>query len=230
MDNHYTEIPQRLLAFRKKYHMSQNEFCGMLGITQNHYTSIENGKFCLTDERLQCFLKHGGDVGYILTGDETVHGITDQYLSCLKNDEQRAMFIKYACMITKMACKKYAQEELSSLRTVEKYVNLLDMEQKDNTIWENIRTVEDMSQVKFADILEIDVKRYRKIEKMEQNPNAEILQKVYNKLGYSPWIFLNRKMYYVNEINKIWKKFPDSVREELEKELHRFVKIIERYE
>ena len=82
----------------------------------------------------------------------------------------------------------------------------------------------------MADLLEMDVKSYRKIEKMKKDPDAEILQKVYNKLGYSPWLFLNKTSYYVNEINKIWMKLPDFVQEELDRELSRFVKIIERYE
>lgn len=230
MDNHYTEIPQRLLIYREKLHMKQTEFCQMLDITQNHYTAIETGKFCLTAKSIECFVQHGGDIGYILTGEETLRGITDKYISCLQENEQRVLFIKYVFMITKLACKKYAQDQLITIRIVEKYVNLLDNQQKERTIWENIRTVENLTQIELADLLEMDVKSYRKIEKMKKDPDAEILQKVYNKLGYSPWLFLNQTSYYVNEINKIWMKFPDFVQEELDSELSRFVKIIERYE
>ena len=65
---------------------------------------------------------------------------------------------------------------------------------------------------------------------MKKGPSAEILQTMYLQLGYSPWIFIDRNDYCINEVNKIWTKFPENIRIDLEKELDSFVKFLERYE
>lgn len=174
--------------------------------------------------------KNNGDVGYIITGEKTYHGITEKYISRARTKNERLKIINYICLLTKVICDYCAQEEASGLKVVETYIKFAECERPNYTIWENIRYVENMSQVNMAAMLDIQVKTYRKIEKLKKGPSAEILQTMYLQLGYSPWIFIDRNDYCINEVNKIWTKFPENIRIDLEKELDSFVKFLERYE
>ena len=230
MDNQYNEIPKRLSSYRAYLNLTQKDFCKMLDITQNYYTAIENGNNRLTYENLVHFAKNNGDVGYIITGEKTYHGITEKYISRARTKNERLKIINYICLLTKVICDYCAQEEASGLKVVETYIKFAECERPNYTIWENIRYVENMSQVNMAAMLDIQVKTYRKIEKLKKGPSAEILQTMYLQLGYSPWIFIDRNDYCINEVNKIWTKFPENIRIDLEKELDSFVKFLERYE
>ena len=47
-------------------------------------------------------------------------------------------------------------------------------------------------------IFDINIKRYRKIEKGETMPDAEILQTLYEKMQYSPLLVMDQKRFYLD--------------------------------
>ena len=122
MDNQYNEIPKRLSSYRAYLNLTQKDFCKMLDITQNYYTAIENGNNRLTYENLVHFAKNNGDVGYIITGEKTYHGITEKYISRARTKNERLKIINYICLLTKVICDYCAQEEASGLKVVETYI------------------------------------------------------------------------------------------------------------
>ena len=63
-----------------------------------------------------------------------------------------------------------------------------------------------MTQEQMAEQLDINMKRYRQIEREKVKPNAEILYAVYCQLDYSPQLFLDREKFYIDELNYYWNR------------------------
>lgn len=230
MENQYNKIPEHLYEYRRRINLTQVQFSQMWDLTQNYYTELESGRYRLTYENLIHFAKNGGDVGYIITGKETHKGIVEKYITNCRTDLERLEILRCIQLLTQIGCDFSRKDERARLGVLQKYVKFVENEISDCTIWENIRYIEGMTQVQMAALLDIQVKTYRKIEKMQKGPGAEILQIMYQRLGYSPWLFIDRKRYHVTEINEIWDNFPEQVVEDLEAFLKSMIKIIEKYE
>lgn len=230
MEMGYSDVSRRLIEYRKKLSMSQESFGKLFGITQSYYAKLERGEYVLSYEYLENFVRNGGDVCWLLTNESEYHGVMEKYFVVRKTDFGRHQMMSELLTLARVgACLSNLDAE-HNLNRVEKYIYLSRYQQKDSTIWENIRKVEDISQVEMADKLSLEIKRYRRIEKMQLGPNAEVLISLYENLGYSPLIILNKESYYLQEINKTWESFDDSLKKSLTDKLDRFVALIEKCE
>lgn len=105
------------------------------------------------------------------------------------------------------------KEEIKALW---KYVLFAENEYNPNNVWKTIRKAEDKSQAVMAEILQINVKRYRRFEREQQHPDAYILLTLYQQLGYSPMLFLENKLYFPDLINQIWDMFSEKEQKDLQ--------------
>lgn len=62
------------------------------------------------------------------------------------------------------------------------------------------------TQNKMAEILDVDIKTYRKIEKGTGMPTLEVFTNLYNKLGYYPTLVEDFDSNYLLMINNVWKE------------------------
>ena len=105
---------------------------------------------------------------------------------------------------------------------LEPYIETLDGGYEKEKMYEilvwaaDIRKAEDYSQEEMARIFDINIKRYRKIEKGETMPDAEILQTLYEKMQYSPLLVMDQKRFYLDELNRVWAALPAEWRQETE--------------
>ena len=53
--------------------------------------------------------------------------------------------------------------------------------------------------MKMAERLDINIKRYQRLERMEAEPDAVILNSLYTLFGYSPLIILHENLYYAED-------------------------------
>ena len=75
-----TDIAHRLYLYRKKLNKKQEEMCKIFNVTQGYYNKLENGQHLLSFHCLHALYKEGGDVYYLLTGQEYHPGILDTYI------------------------------------------------------------------------------------------------------------------------------------------------------
>lgn len=210
-----TDIAHRLYLYRKKLNKNQEEMCKVLDVTQSYYNKLENGQHLISFHSLQSLRKEGGDVYYLLTGQEYHPGILDTYLSKCQDPKEIAQFLKLLIWTTEQGMEKLHIENRGKLYSMWNYVSLAENEYITKSIWINIRKAEELSQLKMADLMDIDIKRYRRIEKMDSLPDAVILATLYEKLSYSPLLFLENKLYFPDIINRIWETFPETLTQEL---------------
>lgn len=230
MGSNYSEIPQRLFAYRKALNMSQEEMGRKLAVNQSHYYKLETGAKIISYKSMKQFQENGGDLCYLITGQKYEYGITDIYVGRCRTQTGRTAAMRMILWLTEQGILLNGgnTEELDG--KMWKHIKLAEREKEDASVWKTIRMIEDLSQVQMAEKLDINIKRYRRIEERKVGPDAEILNRLYMEFGYSPLAVMDRESYYMNEINGVWNSFPGKIRQVLNRLLDENIKLIDRYE
>lgn len=226
----YSEIPQRLLAYRKALGKTQDEMGDMFHVNQSHYLKLEHGLKIISYQCLKQFEAHGGDVYYLITGMKQGPGILDKYILRCKTRIGKLEALKLMIWLTRQGLLLSGRQDMKAADKVWKYVELAEKEISEESVWKHIREIEGMTQMKMARMLDIDIKRYRRIEKKESLPDIEIIHTLFRELEYSPLVIINRDLFCVDEMNRIWADFPEPVRNELGRILEENLGLVTQYE
>lgn len=229
MNAYYSEVPQRLCAYRKALEKTQKEMAEKFGVKQDHYSRLESGKTFLSYRNLLCFVSNGGDIYYLITGKERYVGVIDAYLDNFKLLRDKVEIVKLILWATYQSISYEKSNEIYEIKRAWKHIELIENEKKMNSIWRNIRKVEGLSQQRMAERLDINIKRYQRMENLRTKPDAEILHSLFFDLGYSPLVMMKQDMFYLDEINKIWDEFPEKTRERLEGVIEQGIKLIQEF-
>lgn len=229
MNAYYSEVPQRLCAYRKALEKTQKEMAEKFGVKQDHYSRLESGKTFLSYRNLLCFVSNGGDIYYLITGKERYVGVIDAYLDNFKLLRDKVEIVKLILWATYQSISYEKSNEIYEIKRAWKHIELIENEKKMNSIWRNIRKIEGISQQRMAERLDINIKRYQRMENLRTKPDAEILHSLFFDLGYSPLVMMKQDMFYLDEINKIWDEFPEKTRERLEGVIEQGIKLIQEF-
>lgn len=228
MNADYSEVPQRLCAYRKALEKTQKEMAEKFGVKQDHYSRLESGKTFLSYRNLLCFVSNGGDIYYLITGKERYVGVIDAYLDNFKILGDKVELLKLILWVTYQGAYEKSNK-IYEIKRAWKHIELIENEKKINSIWKNIRKVEGLSQKRMAERLDINIKRCQRMENLRTKPDAEILHSLFWDLGYSPLVIMKQDMLYVDEINKIWDEFPEKTRERLEGVIKQGIKLMQEF-
>lgn len=219
MSSAYDGVLQRLQMYRRKKKLNQKSMSQIMGVTQSHYSKLEQGKTIISAEELKSFDSHGCDMDYLLTGYECEKTILNQYLeSCEK--EAKGDFLQLLVWAIEQGVKIAGKEQKSEVNYT-KEIRLLrysafEKDTDSKTIWYWMRKASDITQDKMAQHLDVTTKRYREIEKGRLGFNAELLAVLYQNLGYPPSIVFYKDVHNISSLNKIWKEFDLELQNELE--------------
>lgn len=230
MGSNYSYVVERLLMYRNKIGKTQMQMSQMFGVTQGHYAKLESGTKIISYQSLKCFEEHNGDVNFLLTGSAVRKGKIDEIMSACKTAEGRKWLFEALVWIFDKGLRFRMQNQTELSQRTYKCLRLLETMNQHNTIWECIRKNENLSQIRMAEIFDIDVKRYRRIEKLLVVPDAEILNTLYCELQYSPFVIIDQKMYFLDELNQAWDTFSDTVREQIDPLLQEVLAFLQIYE
>jgi transcriptional regulator with XRE-family HTH domain len=201
-------------------------------LTQSHYNKIEKMSKIMSYDSLVVLHRAGLSADFLITGITQKNTVINELLTeC--NEKDRADFLHAAVIFIKVGIRYQKTEDENVWKISKKEIEILrlDMENKDETnysIWKSIRTIDDMTQEKISEILEIDVKTYREIEKGKSKPNAEILATLYEKLDYPPSLMMDMEdKNYLFAINEIWLRLSEDLQQKIEKEMRGFLKYID---
>ncbi|MGN0399963.1 MAG: helix-turn-helix domain-containing protein [Blautia sp.] len=224
-------IPKRLAMYRHKLGKSQEEMSKELGVNQSHYSKMENGTKYISYRSLKKFEENGGDVNYLITGIPYRTGIVEVCTDRCRTERGKTELIKTLLWITRQGTiLAYGDDWNEENRKIWKYIRLAEQRNTKETIWKNIRGLEHLTQAQMAEGLKMNIKRYQRLEKLEVDPDADILNSLYFLYGYSPLVILDENTYYIDEINKSWEGFPEVVKTHLNAVLEENIKLISMYE
>lgn len=195
----YSLIVRRLEAYRKKCHIPQTELAKDLDITQSQYSKIELGKVKLSYSVLNKLYEKGWDIDMIITGEscepilpglEKAFSATDrkQYISGMKLCEW-AMEQWEA---------KEQKEELPGRRLLRTFLR----SDEETTSLERLRTAFEVSQIKMAEIVGVNIKKYRALEKGNVELDAELMANIYEATKCKPVYFMDEQKFYLSVVSE----------------------------
>lgn len=232
METGYLSVINRLKWYRKELNKTQSSMSEMLEVGQAHYSKLEDGKKIISYHSLEMFGKNGGDVQFLITGERYRQGRVDEYLAQCKTEKGKRELLKLLLWVSRqgeMICNCDFGETVLTKKTSSS-IALTEYMEKDTSAWKNIRLLENLTQMQMAELLDINIKRYRRIEKLQSKPDAEILYTAYEKLGYSPLIIMKQEYYYLNELNTVWDKFPEKMIGRLDEIVRQGINLIQETE
>lgn len=213
----YSNFLHRLSAYREKMNLTQEKMAELFGVHQSHYGRYEAGSRVIGFESLKTFEKNGGDLFQLLTGCERVDGPVGEMLTKCTTTEGKTKLLGLLVWGIEFGGWLDNRSQDESASAMRKCIRLMELKEGRYSLWEGIRKVEDKTQIELAELLNIEVKRYRRIEKEEIYPDMEVLCTLYDKLQYSPQMFFDMDMFYVDELNFYWNKLSDSTKAFLDK-------------
>lgn len=214
MENSYKQVLNRIVTYRKKMNMTQRQMAEKMGITQNHYCKIETGNKAIANKALYNMGASGLDIDYFITGIKSEKTVLNEYFEkCPQN--RRKEFIGIVTMYLNL---KDTEAESENYRNEISLMNYMLSERTENeSIWSCIRQVKNYTQEKMAELMEINIKTYREIERGNSAPNTIILTNVYNNMGYYPTLLQIENPNYLLKLNSMWNRLAEDEAVELNK-------------
>lgn len=216
MDENYSKILQRLKSYRKAVKLSQTEMGQQFAVNQSHYDKLERGQKIISYRSMMSFLECGGDVGYLITGIKKVPGKMDDYMERFNTTKEQEDLYEIMVWIIRQGLNRSKKSVSDSLPVTMNNIKLMRYRDSFPSIWMNIRKVEGLSQLEMANGLDINIKRYRRIENQQVGPSAEILEILYHKYHYTPLLIMKNQLLYLDEMNMMWESFSEEIRKEME--------------
>ncbi|MCI8370808.1 MAG: hypothetical protein HFI75_00140 [Lachnospiraceae bacterium] len=188
MSELYNKTLQRLVKYRHIQQMTQIDMGNWFGITQSHYSKMELGRIEIPYKFL-CKLYAGNwDIDYLVTGiynGAQEHMLDGLFRSCREQDRYELM--KLALWLIDQVIDR-SKDHTSVLER--RILHMLLEGGPVSSVMYLIRNVIDFSQVIMAERLGLGMKKYRRMEKGDTQPDLELLTIVYHLSGCRPSLFL----------------------------------------
>lgn len=219
MDTYY-KIPKRLEEYRRKLSYTQEQMGEMMGLGQDHYQRVEQGSVIISYNGLHQIEDHGGDIYYLITGKRQKPGYINKLLEECNSPEMERMLLRCYLLYLEAGIYKAqgkVEEEICH------YLRMAEATLKEDTIWRGIRISEQVTHIKMAEMLEINRKRYAKLENKVIGADAYLLNQLYRKFHFFPFQIFEKGNFYLNELNQLQETLPDSIQEEIEWKLKEYM-------
>lgn len=209
----YKAAIQRLKTLRKMKKYSQEEMGKLLGVTQSYYQRLEKGYNIVSENSLRKMLNEGEDVFGIITGKWNETNALNAYVYRYEDlhKTKRLLQVMTAYINEGICISRLEQEK--SLSKSYKLLQICELDEE--FIWKKIRNDENLTQKQMAELLGIDVKKYRRLEKGTIDTDMELLVVLYEKLQYSPMLILDYRRAFSYEMNYIFSKFDSKLQKKM---------------
>lgn len=190
----YKLIVSRLESYRKKYHIVQTDLADDLEITQSQYSKFEKGAVKLSYEILHKLYKMGWDIDLIITG-EGMHPIIDKLkpLQEVMNEEQMISIFK----LCEWAIDQWNLQGANENGIGNKLLKLYIGSEHAMTALQKLRVVYNLNQEEMAELVGVNIKKYRELEKGVLQLDAELMSNIYEATKCKPSFFLDENSYYL---------------------------------
>ena len=210
----YKQMLLRIEEFRIAHGLTQDQFGNILGMSQGYYSKIINGSAQFPLEAFRKLAAYSGDIDYFVTGVETP---VTELNECMRRYKGETVdFLRLCIWTIRRACSIEKQEALADHSRQISYLTFMSEEGfSEENIWKCARKAIGITQVKMAEELGIDTKKYRKIENHSEptKVDAALLVRVYREYGFPPSLFLGNQEALLFEMNRRWLAFAPDLKE-----------------
>lgn len=216
MSAYYQEFLQRMVRYRQQLNLTQEKMGQELGITQSQFSKHELGKTIVSYKMLVTFAGMGWDMDYLFTGKKTApkSPVLSERIKGLEASKRSAM-IRLVAWALETALVRDDKEEDTELKCELCILkNRAEAENTDSILYQ-LREISDMSQFAMAEMLGVNIKKYRMLERTQIYPDAELLLEIYRTTGCRPSLFLIH--YDVENVimDNLWSVLPGERKQKL---------------
>lgn len=195
----YSLIVRRMEAYRKKCNIPQTELAKDLNITQSQYSKIELGKIKLSYKVLNKLYEKGWDIDMIITGESSEPVLPSLAEAFAGSDANQYMSgIKLCEWAIEQWAQKAGKEEILGSKLLKIFLS----SDENVTPLEKLRKAFGVSQIKMAEIVGVNIKKYRALEKGELELDAELMANIYEATKCKPIYFVDEKTFYLSVISE----------------------------
>lgn len=216
MHSSYEDFLKRFSQYKLCLNMTQAETSHLLGITQSQFSKMELGKIIVSYKSLKCLMKEGWDVDYLVTGKESVHGVSEltELLMEIDEREKRGVLNAVAWLLEQGITKCVSEISFETKCEIEVLKRRADGCETDSVLQE-IRNISGISQIPMSEKLGVNIKKYRMLEKSKTNPDAELLLRIYEVTGCKPSLLIDFGNLEYVIIDDLWQQIAYPVQERI---------------
>lgn len=216
MHSSYEDFLQRLSQYRLYLNMTQEQTSKMLGITQSQFSKMELGKTIVPYKSLECLMKEGWDVDYLMTGKQSAQNESELTNLMIQVEEKhrREFLCAVAWFLEQGIAKSVSDISFETKCEIEVLKRRANGTGEDSVLYE-IRKISGISQIPMSEKLGVNIKKYRMLEKSKANPDAELLLRIYEETGCKPSLLIDFDNVENVIINDLWRQIKYSVQENI---------------
>lgn len=228
MENDYREFSLRLKEERTRCGLTQQQLCGCTEMQQSAFSRVETGLLRLTYPKLKKICSSGVDIFYVFTGYKPADRLDflepsaaspETLLHLLGIVYIHACAVQTRCRtfpgVSSHTCLEGPRE--ASFGQVQKqlaHLQYLSGDARTNrNILYRLRNHHGYTQRKMADLLGMDIKTLRSLEKGRRLPDSELIWEMYHLFHVSPALILNDPRGLRSELNYVLGLLTDNDRD-----------------
>lgn len=195
----YSSIVCHLQEYRKKRNILQTEMAEYLNITQSEYSKFELGKTKLSYDMLSKLYKHGCDIDMLITGQNTEEVLPSLLKVYVESDNVR--FVSWL-KLCEWALEQWMIADGKDVGIGNRLLKIFVNEDGDKTPLERLREAYNVTQPQMAEIVGVNIKKYRDLEKGRIQLDAELMANIYEATRCKPSFFMDENSYYLSLISE----------------------------
>ena len=193
---------------------SQTQMGGHMRMSQSHYSKAELGNRRLTFYQLQYLCESEIDVHYVFTGYKCLYKYNKIFDNCSYMQLICYMGIFFSWIDFFYRNNISSKWESMHNRTAYMKYIIAHCEPNDNILY-TIRQLQNYTQYKMAEILAVDVKKFRDMENAKIMPDSEILWRMYYLFQIPPAVMLMDEKGLVSEACCLLELLDNNQREDI---------------
>lgn len=216
MHSSYEDFLQRLSQYRLYLNMTQEQTSKVLGITQSQFSKMELGKTIVPYKSLECLMKEGWDVDYLVTGKQSAQNVSEltNLMIQVEERDRQEFLCAVAWFLEQGIAKSVSDISFETKCEIEVLKRRANGRDTDSVLYE-IRKISGISQIPMSEKLGVNIKKYRMLEKSKANPDAELLLRIYEETGCKPSLLIDFDNVENVIINDLWQQIEYSVQEKI---------------
>lgn len=200
MNDSYFSMLQRLKEERERRNLTQQQLSRYMKIQQSHFSKAETGQRRFSYPELEGLCATAIDIFYVFTGIRLKDG--QEFLTlaepCLA-EVICLLDITYILADTAWS----ADRSKTSYEQIRQQLEYINYGNGNNSIFHYIRNKRGCTQQKMADLLGMDIKKLRELEKGRLQPDSELIWKIYHLFRVSPALILKDPKGLLHELNYV---------------------------
>lgn len=198
MSTTYQDFLERLRAERISRQWTQQQMGHKLRMDQSHYSKAEAGHRRFTYYELLCLCESGFDSHYIFTGCRS----NSEYEEFLikSNYDELTCYLNILYGLIRYCYKRDNMNLCNDLYKRVEYMHYVILQSKNDNVFLVVRRLLNYNQKKMSELLGVDIKKFREMEKGANLPDSEIILRMYELFHIPVFAFIRDKNMLVAEI------------------------------